>query len=271
MVFERYLRFTRTLNRLLPNTKIFFLGMTLNPSFAANAAQNTERLNANTAIQNHVNTSGNATLYYVDLPASFENRPVGNSASTVPGDLWELFVDDKHLNRAGYEVWKTVIRQALVSGGVLADRIPASSPLAPAGGKRILFDFGPTDGTNGDPTNGEDGNGHRWNNWHSNAIGGSKIIAGEKVGNLVDAQGNATGVTLTLTGDFQVNGKLTGQAPFGPQFKGVRGAIEIASGLVSQHAGGRGHDCARDGGALALAAGQLPGVMGDARRQPHGR
>ena len=210
MVFERYLRFTRTLNRLLPNTKIFFLGMTLNPSFAANAAQNTERLNANTAIQNHVNTSGNATLYYVDLPASFENRPVGNSASPAPGELWELYVDDKHLNRAGYEVWKTVIRQALVSGGVLADRIPVSSPLAPAGGKRILFDFGPTDGTNGDPTTGEDGNGHRWNNWHPNAIGGSKIIAGEKVGNLVDAQGNATGVTLTLTGDFQANGKLTG-------------------------------------------------------------
>ena len=210
MVFGRYLRFTRTLNRLLPNTKIFFLGMTLNPSFAANAAQNTERLNANTAIQNHVNTSGNANLYYVDLPAYFENRPVGSSASPLPGDLWALFVDDKHMNRAGYDIWKTVIRQALVSGGVLANRIPVANPLAPAGGKRILFDFGPTDGTNGDPTTGPDERGNYWNNWYTNAIGGSKVIAGEKVGNLVDAQGNATGVTLTLTGDYAVNGKLTG-------------------------------------------------------------
>lgn len=210
MVFERYLRFTRTMNRLLPNTKIFYLGMTLNPSFAANASQNTERLNANAAIQNHVNTGANPTLFYIDLPASFDGRPVGNSSSPSPGDLWALFVDDKHLNREGYLLWKNLIRSALVSGGVVADRLPVANALAPSGGQRILFDFGPTDSTHGDATLGEDANGNVWNNWHAGATGGSKLIAGEKVGGLIDTKGSNTGVILTLTGDFGINGKLTG-------------------------------------------------------------
>ena len=39
------------------------------------------------------------------------------------------------------------------------------------------------------------------------------------------------------------------------------GAIEVAGGFVGQHAGGFGDQCARDGNALAFAAGKFGGVV----------
>lgn len=209
MVFERFTRFCETMNLLLPNTKIFILGITRNPSFAGNNSQNSERLSANSRISSFISSSKNSNLFYVDLPQYFESLPLGSSTAPVAGELWSLFVDDKHLNATGYGIWTTAIRQALMAGGVLPDRVPVANALAPQGGKRILFDFGPIDTTNGVATVGPDARGNVWNNWYPRN-GGETLVAGERKSGLVDSDGNPTGLILTLTGDFQVNGKLNG-------------------------------------------------------------
>jgi hypothetical protein len=209
-VFEQFKTFVDSVAISMPSTKIFYIGMTRNPEFVFNAARDTERLQANSLIANYVASSGNPNLIYIDLPAFFEPLTYTTTQVTSnPAELWYYQVDTAHLNKAGYSIWKNQIRSALAANGILPDRIPISDPLAPAVGKKILFDFGPADVTNGDATSGPDILGNYWNNWHS--INGSEtVVAGERKANLVDSDSSSTGVSLTITGDFKANGKANG-------------------------------------------------------------
>jgi beta-glucanase (GH16 family)/lysophospholipase L1-like esterase len=208
-VFRKYTNFVATVTNAHPDTAIFYIGMTRNPGTAGTPAVNAARTNANAQISAFVTTNGNPNLHYIDLPAFFESMPVGPTDNPAPTDLWYYYVDSLHLNAAGYVVWGSQIRDALVNAGILPDR---STPgMVPFSGspQKVLFDFGPSDGTNGDATIGPDERGHFWNNWHS-INGGATIVPGERVAGLVDAAGNETGLAVTITGEFQANGKQHG-------------------------------------------------------------
>lgn len=208
-VFQQYSNFVTTVTNALPETSIFYIGMTRNPGFDGNAAVTSARTNANALISSFIASSGNPKLRYIDLPAFFENLPLGTSTNPAPGELWSYYVDTLHLNDAGYAVWRDQIRAALADAGVFPDRaVPGMSSSAGAG-RTILFDFGAADGTNGDRTLGPDERGNVWNNWHP-VNGGATVVPGERVTGLVDTAGNPAGLTATITGEFQVNGKLNG-------------------------------------------------------------
>ena len=220
-VFGQYTNFIGTMTNQFPNTKIFYLGITRTPFIAASSSMTTERLSANAQIFNFVSGSVNTNLFYINLPALFENLSHTNltagSPSLTSSDLWYYFLDDIHMNRIGYLKWKQEVRNALATAGVSPDRMPVSNPLAPTGGKRILFDFGPGDSTNGDSTTSTDSQGNRWNNWYP-VVGSATVVAGEWMGGVVDTSGSDTGVRLILTGDFQVNGKKNGGLTNIPSF-----------------------------------------------------
>lgn len=209
-VFQQFKIFVESVASTMPSTKIFYIGITRNPEFVFNASRNTQRLQANSLISNYVASSGNPNLIYIDLPEFFETLTYTTTQVTSnPAELWYYQVDTAHLNKAGYSVWKNQIRSALAANGILPDRIAVSNPITPAIGKKILFDFGPSDITNGDATSGPDILGNYWNNWYS--INGSEtVVAGERKVNLVDSDNISTGVNLTITGDFQANGKMNG-------------------------------------------------------------
>lgn len=209
-VFQQFTNFVGTVTNNLPSAKIFYIGITRNPVFAGNSAQNTQRTNANALISGFVATNGNPNVVYMNLPSFFESLTyTTNMTTTNPAELWYYQVDYAHLNQRGHDVWKSSIRQALSSAGVFPDRPVVVPPLAPAGGDRLLFDFGPSDATNGDATTGVDANGNYWNNWHS-IKGSATVVAGEHKAGIVDCSGAATGVELRITGDFAANGKLHG-------------------------------------------------------------
>ena len=209
-VFQQYTNFVSSVTNALPATKIFYIGITKNPVFAGNSAQNTQRTNANALISGFAATNGNANVHYIDLPAFFDPLiSTTNMLTTNPAELWYYQVDHGHLNQKGYDVWAPRIREALAAGGVYPDRPTTINPLAPSGGQRILIDFGPSDATNGDATTGIDANGNQWNNWHA-VSGGAKIVTGEHKDGLVDSSGSPTGLSVTLTGDFTANGKQNG-------------------------------------------------------------
>ena len=208
-VFRNYTNFVATVTNAHPNTAIFYIGMTRNPGTAGNPAVNAARTNANAQISAFVSTNGNPRLRYIDLPAFFESMPVGPTDNPASTDLWHYYVDGLHLNATGYAVWRSQVRAALVDAGIYSDRgTPAMVPFAGAP-QKVLFDFGPSDGTNGDATTGADERGYFWNNWHS-INGGATIVPGERVAGLVDAAGNETGLAVTITGEFQANGKQHG-------------------------------------------------------------
>jgi beta-glucanase (GH16 family)/lysophospholipase L1-like esterase len=209
-VFGQYTNFISTLTNTLPGTEILYIGITRNPVFDGNSAMNAQRTNANAMISNFAATNGNPRVRYVDLPAFFETlASTTNQATTNATDLWYYEVDHGHLNQRGYDVWKASIRSNLTAAGIYPDRATTVNPLAPYGGQRLLFDFGPADTTNGRATTGVDDNGNHWNNWHA-VNGAARIVAGEHIGNLVDSEGEATGVSIRLTGDFTANGRLNG-------------------------------------------------------------
>lgn len=209
-IVGQYTNFVSTVTNSLPATKVFYIGITKNPYFAGNPVSDAARLEADARISSFVSTNGNPNLHYIDLPAFFDALSyTTNTTTTNSTEMWYYHVDERHLNQRGYDVWKASIRQALTSAGIYPDRPTTVNPLAPVGGQRILFDFGPSDTTNGDPTLGEDGNGNQWNNWYA-VNGGARIVAGEHVGNLIDSAGTNTGVRLRLTGDFTANGKVNG-------------------------------------------------------------
>ncbi|WP_197524629.1 GDSL-type esterase/lipase family protein [Botrimarina hoheduenensis] len=198
-VVADYEAFVAKVHSSLPGTPIFYLGIMPTPGrFACCETRNTE---ANTAIA--ARAANNPALHYIDLPAAFRAL----SPPTGP-DFNALFVDNIHLNRAGYDLWTSLIRPQLMAV-VPPNKEFSPNPLSPRPGVRLLFDFGPSNPQDGDATVGPDVRGNHWNNWHA-AEGGIAVNAGERITNLVDTTGAATGINLTITGGFATNGKLQG-------------------------------------------------------------
>lgn len=245
-VYQQFTNFVGTFTNSLPSSKFFYIGITRNPVFAGNSAQNTERTNANALISGFVATNGNPNIVYLDLPAFFETLAyTTNMTTTNPAELWYYQVDYAHLNQAGYAVWKMSVRQALLDAGVLPDRPVTVPPLSPSGGDRILFDFGPADATNGDATTGVDANGNQWNNWYQ-INGSDTVVAGEHKSGLVDCNGAMTGVELRIIGDFVANGKANGGLLNVPSFAlgnlGTASATEDFFYTTSDAVAGGGDD-----------------------------
>ncbi len=201
VVRDRFVSFANAVHAAQPGVDIFYIGIPRSPALEGDVPKTTQRLSANALISAHVAGSGNARLHYIDLPADF--------VSLSSAELNALYVDTLHMNRAGYEsLWVPKIRAAL--GAVLApDRIPAANPATLGPGGRLLFDFGPNDGTNGNNTASPDPAGNHWNNWVGGA-GAGNVNSGEHIGNLKDSTGAATGIGLVITGGFLMNGKLNG-------------------------------------------------------------
>jgi len=197
-VFSDYQTFANAVLGALPNTQIVYLGIMPTPGRYQNLPEETTANNAISAI-----AANNPNLHYVDLPAVF-------LALNPPDDpqFTSKFVDPIHLNREGYDLWTSVIRPE-VESIIAPNKTFVPNPQSPLPGRRIYFDFGPSNSDDGDPTTSPDTNGNHWNNWHP-AIGGVAINAGERITNLVDDNGLATGVDLTIAGGFLSNGKLNG-------------------------------------------------------------
>lgn len=197
-VFSDYQSFASAVLGALPNTQIIYLGIMPTPGRYQNLPEETTANNAISAI-----AANNPNLHYVDLPAAF-------FALNPPEDpeFTGKFVDPIHLNRQGYDLWTSVIRRE-VEAIIAPNKSFVPNPQSPLPGRRIYFDFGPSNSEDGDPTNSPDVNGNHWNNWHP-ATGGVAINAGERITNLVDDEGQATGIDLTIAGGFLSNGKLNG-------------------------------------------------------------
>jgi lysophospholipase L1-like esterase len=140
-------------------------------------------------------------LVYVDIPAAF--LATGGPPSE------DLFVaDGLHLSASGYALWDSVLRAEI--DAVLqpdpADETPAD---APAPGDRILIDLGPSNSDDGEATPSPDYLGQHWNNWHDTE-GGAASLPGEHLDGLATDTGQATGVSLVLTGGFLCNGRQNG-------------------------------------------------------------
>lgn len=197
-VFADYQAFVDLVHTAQPAVEIFYLGIMPTPGRFALEAENTS---ANSQIAGFA--AANEKLHYVDLPAAFNalDPPSGTGFTS-------LFADAIHLNREGYELWTSVIRPQ-VEAVIAPNKVFTPNPNTPQPGKRLLFDFGPSNPEDGDPTVGPDANGAIWNNWHP-AEGNVAVNAGEHLGNLVDTEGAATGIDLTITGGFATNGKLQG-------------------------------------------------------------
>ncbi|MBN1514252.1 MAG: hypothetical protein JXB13_19705 [Phycisphaerae bacterium] len=197
-VFADYLEFVTTVHAAQPDVDIFYLGIMPTPGRFANGP---EEMIANNAIAGFA--AGNPRLHYIDLPTPFwAMNPPSDPAFTG------LFVDSIHLNRQGYEFWTSIIRPG-IEAVIAPNKVATANPSTPPVGGRILFDFGPSNSDDGDQTASPDAYGNHWNNWHP-AEGGVAILAGEHLGNMVDATGTATGIGLTITGGFSSNGKLNG-------------------------------------------------------------
>lgn len=198
-VRDRFVSFVNAVHAGQPGVEIFYIGIPRSPALEGDVSKTTQRLSANALISAYM--AGNPRLHYIDLPAHF----VALSAA----ELNALYVDTLHMNRAGYEsLWVPAIRAAL-EAVVPPDRTPASNPATLRPGERLLFDFGPNDGTNGNHTGSPDPAGNHWNNWVGGA-GGGNVNSGEHIANLKNSAGNGTGVGLVITGGFLMNGKLNG-------------------------------------------------------------
>ncbi|MEN1681208.1 MAG: GDSL-type esterase/lipase family protein [Planctomycetota bacterium] len=197
-VIADYAEFVRLVHAERPATEIFYLGIMPTPGRFANGPQ--ERI-ANDAIA--ALAGSNPKLHFIDLASAF------NELSPPSGQAFlDKFVDRIHLNRAGYDLWTSVIRPR-VEAVVTPNKTFAQNPRAPREGDRLLMDFGPSNPDDGDPTAAAEAGGNRWNNWHS-AKGGAAVNAGERLTNLVDTKGHPTGVNLIITGGFLTNGKANG-------------------------------------------------------------
>ncbi|MFT3788842.1 MAG: GDSL-type esterase/lipase family protein [Tepidisphaeraceae bacterium] len=196
-VASSYQVFANNILATQPNVDVFYLGIMPTPGRQSNRSQ--EDI-ANAQISTFSQT--NSRLHYIDLPAAFAPlNPYSGSAFT------SKFVDSIHLNRSGYDLWTSVIRPQ-ISAVVAPNKTytPNANTIAP--GEKLLFDFGPSDGTNGDATN-TDANGNKWNNWFS-VNGGATILPGEHKANLITTAGRNTAVRLTMTAQYLCNGKQNG-------------------------------------------------------------
>ncbi len=198
-VLGDYQNFVNLVHTAQPEVEIFFLGIMPTPGRFTCCETN------NTTLNNSVKTlaASNAKLHYVDLPTAFNALNPPNDDAFV-----SVFDDNIHLNRDGYHIWTSVIRPQ-IEAVLTPNKAFSLNPSTPQPGSRILFDFGPSNSQDGDKTIGADANGHFWNNWHD-ADGGTVVIAGEHLGNLVDITGAPTGIDLTITAGFNANGKVHG-------------------------------------------------------------
>ena len=199
-VYSDFQDFLALVKPALPSTDIFYLGITRTPGTTGDVPKTTERLAANSLISSHIANSGDPKLHYIDLPAYFENLP--------PAEFDALYVDSLHLNRAGYAIWKSIVRPA-VEAVIPPNKIFTPNANTMAAGERLFFDFGPNNTADGDHTLGADPNGKLWNNWHR-AVGGAAINAGEHLADLIETSGGATGIGMTIIGGFASNGKANG-------------------------------------------------------------
>ncbi len=197
-VFTDYQNFVNLVHTAQPDVDIIYLGIMPTPGRESNRSVE-DAVNSSIATM----AASNPKLYYIDLPAVFATlNPYDDAAFT------SLFDDSIHMNRDGYLFWESVIRPQL-EAIVAPNASTTVNPNAMRPGDSLLFDFGPSNPTDGDHTIGPDANGNYWNNW-APAEGGATALAGEHVGNLVDTAGNNTGMTLTITGSFRLNGKVNG-------------------------------------------------------------
>ena len=217
-VFADFQQFVTTVHEAQPSVEIFYLGIMPTPGREGNRPQ--EDI-ANRQISALVYS--NPKLHYVDLPTAFTQLDPYQSDAFL-----NQFVDSIHLSREGYEFWTSLIRPKL-EAVVAPNKVFTPNPDTPQPGSRILFDFGPSNAEDGDHTLSPDSNGNYWNNWHE-AEGGVPVNAGEHLGNLVDTTGAATGVNLTITGGFSMNGKLNGGLAT-PQ-ESLLGDLAVASATV---------------------------------------
>jgi hypothetical protein len=190
--------FANSIHTPLPNTEIFYLGIMPTPGRQGNRAQE-DIANAGIAAI----AAGDSRIHYIDLPAVFNGLGAYNGANFT-----NKFVDSIHLNRDGYDVWETVVRPA-IEAQFAPDKVYTPNPNTLKPGERLLYDFGPSNSDDGDLTIGSDANGNYWSNWTGN-VGGTRTIAGEHQGGLINTDGNDTGIGITITAEFDSNGKLNG-------------------------------------------------------------
>ncbi|MCA9234407.1 MAG: PEP-CTERM sorting domain-containing protein [Planctomycetales bacterium] len=197
-VVSAFNTFSSTIHGSLPNTEIFYLGIMPTPGRQGNRTQ--ENI-ANAGIA--AVAASDSRIHYVDLPAVFDGLGAYNGANFT-----NKFVDSIHLNRDGYNVWESVIRPAVLAE-FAPDKVYTPNPLTLKPGERILYDFGPSNSDDGDITTGPDASGNYWSSW-TGGEGGVRAIAGEHQRNIVNTDGNDTGIGITITAEFDSNGKLNG-------------------------------------------------------------
>jgi lysophospholipase L1-like esterase len=197
-VVSAFNTFASTIHGSLPNTEIFYLGIMPTPGRQGNRGQE-DVANAGIAAV----AAGDSHIHYIDLPAVFDGLGAYNGA-----DFTNKFVDSIHLNRDGYDVWESVIRPA-IEAEFAPDKVYTPNPKTLKPGERLLVDFGPSNTDDGGITASPDANGNYWSNW-TGAIGGVRAIAGEHQRGLVNTAGNDTGIGITITAEFDSNGKLNG-------------------------------------------------------------
>lgn len=211
LVRDNFRIFVGNMRSRQPTVPIFFLAITPTPAYALDAPADARRKDANALVKTLCDAD--PTLHFVDLASYFENVQVN-----TPAEFQSYYADDTHFSKKGYDVWKSILRPQLAAD-VVPNKEFITNPNTLTAGESLLFDFGPNDVTNGDATNGADARGHFWNNWHA-TNGGGTVNSGEHLKNLVKTTGANSGVRMTITGGFQVNGKLTGGllSPNGPTF-----------------------------------------------------
>ncbi len=197
-VVNAFTTFKNTIHASLPNTEIFYLGIMPTPGRQGNRAQENVANAGIAAI-----AAGDSRIHYVDLPAVFDGLGAYNGANFT-----NKFVDSIHLNRNGYDLWESIIRPAVMAE-FAPDKVFSLNPKTLKSGERLLYDFGTIDGEDGNLTTGPDVRGNFWNSWPT-ADGGIRVVAGEHQGHLVNTAGQDTGIRMTITADFDSNGKLHG-------------------------------------------------------------
>lgn len=178
----------------LGDVHVAFIGITPNP---ARWKQWPNSAQVNSAIKALATTAPG--LHYIDIPSAF--LKTGQPPST------SLFVSDKlHLNEAGYKLWTSVIKPVIQKiAPPVAYKMPAGQPVK---GSRVLVDFGPDDGGNGNAAKSPDSQGQHWNGW-TKKIGGAVTLPGEALG-LKTSAGKATPWRLVQGGIFTSNGLKNG-------------------------------------------------------------
>ncbi len=200
-VFADYQTFVAGIRAVQPEVPICFIEITPAPVYFSNALHNERRVTANALIKAHCESDPALNLHFFAAGSHFDEL-----RETAPAAWNAYFPDGLHLNPAGYAKWTEAILPALEA--IVPPGKPAYSPHPEAlqAGEKLFFDFGPSQAAVGDPTTGPDANGNHWNNWHS-TNGGGLVNSGEHLAGLVRSTGANTGIRMTITGGFEVNGK----------------------------------------------------------------